>query len=250
MNNYVIYPILQSINPHTHKSLMTYLLYTNGKEIELPALAWYINANGTHVLVDTGITAADQERLFGAAGHIHVQTLEEGLAKHGITPEDIDIVILTHLHHDHCANAKLCKNAKFVVQKAELEFAYSHPPVFHYLYHQALFDGLNYQVVEGRAEILPGIEVIPMSGHTPGCQAVAIQTAKGIVAISGACSIKDNFFPRPQLTANWPVIIPTFHVDPIKSFYEMIYLKSCADIVIPQHEIEYARMEQIPPKED
>lgn len=242
---YTIKPILLFTMP-VDKSMQTYMLFT-GKTYNLPVVAWYVNANGTHVLIDTGITMEEQKKIANVPMQ-HIQTIEEGLEKVGVTPEDIDIVILTHLHYDHCGNTRLFKNAKIILQEKELAFAYSHNPVFHHYYVFEYFKDIKFNLIDGRKEILPGIEVIPMTGHTPGCQAVAVQTDKGLAVISGACSIKDNFYPRGKLAEIWPVLVPTFHLDIEKSFYDLLYIKSIADIIIPQHDLEFASMPEIPCK--
>jgi glyoxylase-like metal-dependent hydrolase (beta-lactamase superfamily II) len=226
--------------------MMTYMLYPN-KEVTLPMVCWYVNANGTHVLIDTGISVEEHQKTANIPFE-HVQTFEEGLQKVGVQPEDIDVLILTHLHYDHCANARLCKNAKVVVQEKELLFAYSHHPVFYRYYIPEYFQDLNFWLVDGRQEIVPGIEVIPMVGHTPGCQAVAVKTPKGLAVISGACTIRDNLYPPGKLASIWPVLIPTFHVDLKQSFEDLLYIKALADILIPQHDIEFASMAEIPQK--
>jgi len=243
VESYSIRPLLLS-TAEASTSMMTYMLYPDRVSV-LPMVAWYINANGTHILVDTGISAEEHLK-FAKVKMEEIQSFETALSKVGISPEDIDILILTHLHYDHCANARKCTNAKVVVQKKELLFAYANHPVFGHYYMKEYFNDLNFWLVDGRREIHPGIEVIPMTGHTPGCQAVAVETEEGLAVISGACTIKENFYPPGKLTKVWPVLIPTFHIDIMQSFNDLIYLKGLADILIPQHDLECASKSQIP----
>jgi glyoxylase-like metal-dependent hydrolase (beta-lactamase superfamily II) len=56
---------------------------------------------------------------------------ETALESVGITPEDVDLVIQTHLHNDHCENTYKCKNARVIVQRAEYEFARNPHPLDH-----------------------------------------------------------------------------------------------------------------------
>lgn len=240
---YSIKPLLLSTVP-TNRSLMTYLLYHNKTDV-LPMVSWYINANGTNVLIDTGISVAEHKK-FANIPMDDVQSFDQALGTVSLTADDIDLIILTHLHYDHCANAQRCKNARVVVQKKELEFANSNHPVFGRYYASEYFKDLNFELVDGEKEILPGIRVIPMFGHTPGCQAVAIKTAAGIAAISGACTIKENFYPPEKLAKVWPVLIPAFHIDVTQSYYDLLKLKDMADILIPQHDIGFASMKEIP----
>jgi len=243
---YVIQPLLLSEVP-TNESMMTYFLFYD-KTVINPMVAWYVNANGVNILVDTGINVEDHKK-FANIPMQDIQKFDDALASVGITADCVDLIVATHLHYDHIAYAKRCKRAKILVQEDELDFAYSNHPVFHRLYDKSLFQGLNFELVRGEKEILPGISVLPMKGHTPGCQAVIIETVRGKAVISGMCAIKDNFYPPGKLSTIWPVIIPTMHVDSIQSYHDMLKLKSIADILIPNHDINFARMKQIPNEE-
>ena len=243
MISHIIKPLLLSEVP-TNKSMMTYFLF-HDRSIINPMVAWYINAGGKHVLVDTGIGVADHKKIANIPME-DVQSFDAALASVGVTADDIDLIIATHLHYDHMGNAKSCRNATVFVQEEELRFAYSGHPVFGRFYVRSQFEGLDFHLLNGEEEILPGITVLPMRGHTPGCQAVIVETDQGIAAISGMCAIKDNFYPPGNLKEIWPVIIPTMHVDSIQSYDDMLKLKDIADILIPQHDIDFARMKRIP----
>jgi N-acyl homoserine lactone hydrolase len=240
---YTIRPLLLSEVP-TNESMMTYFLFHDRTVIN-PMVAWYVNANGINILIDTGINVEDHKK-FANIPMQDVQNFDDALSSVGITAEAVDLVIATHLHYDHIAYARRCKKAKVLIQEDELNFAYSNHPVFHHLYDKSQFDGLNFELIRGEKEILPGISVLPMKGHTPGCQAIIIETVCGKAVISGMCAVKDNFYPPGKLSTIWPVIIPTMHVDSTQSYYDMLKLKSIADILIPNHDISFARRKQIP----
>ena len=74
---------------------------------------WYIEGVKQNILVDAG----DSAESIRNRGHIeeHIQSIDEGLAKLELTPESIDIVILTHLHTDHVSLAHRYTKAKFIV---------------------------------------------------------------------------------------------------------------------------------------
>lgn len=63
------------------------------------------------------VISEDREKAIGGK----IYTLEEGLARYGLKPEDIDVVIHTHLHTDHCENDYKCSNAVFYIHEKELE---------------------------------------------------------------------------------------------------------------------------------
>ncbi|NLC51964.1 MAG: MBL fold metallo-hydrolase, partial [Firmicutes bacterium] len=61
--------------------------------------------------------------LFDVGGHNERLMLVEKLQEQGLTPESVDMVILSHLHYDHAANINLFPQAELVLGRRELEFA-------------------------------------------------------------------------------------------------------------------------------
>lgn len=216
------------------------------KEIWSPITSWYVKADGRNVLIDTGISLQDNQKYLHGNAYEEIKTFEQALDSAGITPEDVDIIIQTHLHYDHCGNTRHCKNAKVIVQEDELNFAYSPHALFYGSYNLSFLKDLKFNIVSGDSEILPGIKVILIPGHTPGTQAISIETAKGKAVISGFCSIKDNFFPPEAMRLRWPVMAPGVSVNSLQAFDSALKIKGLADIIIPQHDMEFAEKEQIP----
>ena len=240
---HVIRPLLVS-KLGLDKSLMTYF-HNFGESIMIPVVCWYINAEGKDILIDTG---ASKEAIdtFWPGGSQHVQTFEEALAKLEKTPEDIDIIIATHLHFDHIANAQKCKNAKVIVQEKELNFAYSPHALFAGIYSKALYSDLKFKTVNGEQEIVDGIKVVPAPGHTPGTQAVCIETVKGLAVISGFCCQNANFEVPEEMKDHWPLFTPGIHTNATQAFDSALKIKGLADILIPQHEPVFAEADRIP----
>ncbi|MDF2710963.1 MAG: fold metallo-hydrolase [Nonomuraea muscovyensis] len=133
---------------------------------------------GRVTLVDTGIGAADSP----ASSWAPVPgSLDAELAAAGVTPADVDVVILTHLHSDHASGAVTDAgprfvNARHVVQQADLDVVGGEmldrvvTPIKDRLH-----------VVEGDEEVVPGVRVHLTAGHTPGHQIVRV----GELAITG-----------------------------------------------------------------
>jgi glyoxylase-like metal-dependent hydrolase (beta-lactamase superfamily II) len=233
---------------------MTYLAYS-GQPIVRPYVMWYIQAGDKHVLVDTAIEAEDYRNYhpgFKDMPFEPIQSFEEALAKVDCLPDDIDIVIQTHLHMDHIYNTSKCKNAVIYVQEKELEFALDPHPIFEIVYPREVIKKLNFEVIKGDQTILPGIAVMLVPGHTPGGQAVVVDTAKGKAVISGFCSIMENFNPPEDVKtkvspfASYPVIAPGIHTDLFEAYESVIRVKQVADIIIPLHDPDMAERDHIP----
>jgi glyoxylase-like metal-dependent hydrolase (beta-lactamase superfamily II) len=226
---------------------MGILLYRHryGEKFMSPAYCWYIEGADQHIIIDTATDAelATSYRGFPAE---KVATFEEALASLGLKPDDIDLVIQTHLHWDHCANTAKCSNARVLVNETELHFALAPHPLTGLSYRKDLLKDLNFVLVNGCYEVAPGIELIPTPGHSPGTMAVAINTTKGKAIITGFCCVKENFYPPEELKKLMPVITPGTHTDPLAAYESTLRIKGLADILIPIHDPSYTDVESIP----
>ena len=136
-----------------------------------PVLAWAVSVSDGVVLVDTGLidTTPELEREWGVRVHPW--------------PElgDVVAVINTHLHFDHCGGNRLFPGVPIYVQRAEYE-AVAEPS---YMVDWVHFPGARYELVEGDAEITPGISVVFVPGHSPGQQAVVVEEPDGRTVLAG-----------------------------------------------------------------
>ena len=226
-------------------SLFTYMMNFH-KEIWVPIVSWYIRANDKNVLVDTG-APLNMIRKYWYGEYEEFMGFEEVLNSVQTSPQEVDLIIQTHLHFDHCGNTPKCGNAEVVVQRDELRFARQPHPLFYgsYLKGETL-NGVNFKEVEGDREILSGIHVYKVPGHSPGTQAVSIETEKGRVVLSGFCAIKDNFSPPEKLGKVWPVLTSGVHTDSLQAFASAMRVKDLGDVIVPIHDMEFAKKEQIP----
>jgi len=248
MSQYKIHPIVMGTKVFD-KGMMTYQ-HDYGKNYTIPIYCWYIEGGDKKILVDTGemnpIKSEDRETAIGGK----IYTFEEGLALWGLKPEDIDIVIHTHLHNDHCENDYKCENASFYVHEKELERIHDpHPLDFRYLedYIEDIEENGRIVVVEEDKEVVPGIQVMHTPVHTDGGLTVIIDTAKGKAVITGFCVIKENFYPPIEITAmEMEVIPPGTHVNAYEAYDIMLKIREMADILIPLHEPEFAGIKEIP----
>lgn len=246
-SEYLIHPIpLMSVSTDMPK--LTHL-QNYGQKVDLTVYVWYIEGGSKKVCVDAGPNAEIlAER--GFPGAKTIQSLEEGLGKWGVRPDDIDIVILTHLHHDHIALAPKFQNATFIVQKVELEEApkWNEFPLFKGSYPEDLIGAINnMETVEGDTNIMDGIDVLLTAGHTTGTQSVSVETGKGKAIIYGACSCLANFRPDVALIKRGMTVIPpAIHLDLVETYKSQARVNEMADIIIPIHEPSFINVDTIP----
>jgi N-acyl homoserine lactone hydrolase len=243
---YVIHPIPITIHEIDMPRLTYFQNY--GQKIDIVTYVWYIEGGLKKVCVDAG---ANVERLAdrGYPGAKYIQTLEKGLGRWGVKPEDIDIVIFTHLHNDHTAWAPQFKNAKFIAQKAELEEApkLNKHPFFKGAFADDMISAVKIETVDGDTPIVDGIDVLLTAGHTAGTQSVAINTSKGKAIICGACSVLANFSPNEAIKQKGMTIIPPgIHLSVVDAYDSHARVKKMADIIIPDHEPSFRDVPTIP----
>ena len=243
MAQLVIHP-LPLLKSKSLKGILTYLA-DMADFIETYASIWYIEGTKERILIDAGGLAETMIRRGYAAEHI--ASPADALKRVGISPDEINIIICTHLHNDHMELGQLFKNAKFIIQKKETQ-ANSDPHTLEAprCVPKSLLEGLDFQIVDGDTQIVEGVRVIFTPGHTRGGQSVVVDTAKGKVVVSGLCTIRDNFEPPEPIRKLMPVIPPGIHLDAREAFDSLMRIKQEADIVVPLHDAEFALRETIP----
>jgi glyoxylase-like metal-dependent hydrolase (beta-lactamase superfamily II) len=114
------------------------------------------------------------------------------LAGAGVKPDDVGLVVHTHLHWDHCGNNHLFGNAQFVAQSAELRFAVdplepARPAFCNTAGAAPRWAPLinRFRTVEGDVPVAPGVSVVALPGHTPGSQGVLVDSGAGRFLIAG-----------------------------------------------------------------
>jgi N-acyl homoserine lactone hydrolase len=130
------------------------------------------------LLFDTGLGAADEET--DAWYRPRRIPIHDALGTAGVVVEDVGIVVNCHLHFDHIGGNPQFAGRPVVAQRAELEAArgpdYTLPELVD-------APGLHYQELDGEAEILPGVLVVPTPGHTAGHQSLVVRSGDGTVVV-------------------------------------------------------------------
>jgi N-acyl homoserine lactone hydrolase len=143
-----------------------------------PCLGYVVEHPDGMVLFDTGMgrhPAVDRRyRPFRVSLH-------EALAAIGAAITDVALAANCHLHFDHCGGNPALGSVPVFVQEVELATArgttdYTLPE---------LVESSNFQPLTGRAELLPGVFVMPTPGHTAGHQSLVVRRPDGVVIIAG-----------------------------------------------------------------
>jgi glyoxylase-like metal-dependent hydrolase (beta-lactamase superfamily II) len=150
-----------------------------------------VRAAGQMIVVDTGLGDKLTPRMKKLWGLTHPHgTLIDGLAQLGVRPANVDIVIDTHLHSDHCAGNTIFTadgdavatfpNARYVVQRREYEDAMHPNERTHATYYPINYDPLvqtgQMTLLDGNSIIVPGVRTVVTPGHTPGHQSVLFES--------------------------------------------------------------------------
>jgi len=137
-----------------------------------------VRGGGKTVVVETGC-GAKRGRTPGAAGVETAGALLENLALEGIRPEEVDVVVNTHLHFDHAGGnttleggrpAPAFPRARYFIPRGEWAAASSPNERTRATYLAENFEPLEearqVELVEGAAEVIPGLRMVPAPGHT------------------------------------------------------------------------------------
>jgi N-acyl homoserine lactone hydrolase len=156
-----------------------------------PVHGFVVTHPGGVVLVDTGVGGPQQVL---SDWRVVNRSAADALADLGMAPADIGQVINTHLHFDHCGQNTVFRHAPHYVQRTELDRAQRESPEL-----CGWFDFMNarFELLDGDAEILPGLAVITTPGHTSGHQCVVVDVGAG----ESAVLIGDAAYTPRQYTA-------------------------------------------------
>jgi glyoxylase-like metal-dependent hydrolase (beta-lactamase superfamily II) len=148
-----------------------------------------IESGGKRVLVDTGMGDRWSEKEVRMYGIDRSTTLLGGLRARGLAPEDIDVVVNTHLHFDHAGGntrregagvVPTFPRARYVVQRGEWEDARHPHERSRASYREDDFvpvaEAHQLDLIDGETEVAPGVRAVPVGGHTTHHQMVVVQS--------------------------------------------------------------------------
>jgi len=175
----------------------------------LDYFVWLVRGQGREVVVDTGFSAAMAAR----RGRRHLRCPTEGLRLLGVNSSELSDVVITHLHYDHVGGFELFPRATFHLQEREMRYAtgrYMCQECFRGAFDAEDVVGMVRRVYEGRvqfhdgdAELMPGISVHLIGGHTMGLQVVRVATRRGAVVLASDAS---HFYANMEQVRPFPIV--------------------------------------------
>jgi len=209
---------------------------------------WLVRGHGHDIVVDTGFTAAAAK----ARKRRYLHCPIEALRKLGVEPGKVKDVVVTHLHYDHAGNLGCFPAARFHLQDSEAQFATGRFMLDESQRHAydvedvvaALRSVYAGRVVFHRdaAELLPGITLHHVGGHTAGLQIVRVHTARGWVVLASDAS---HFYANLRTRNPFPIVYDVGAM--LEGFRMLETLADGPDHIIPGHDPEVAaRFPRIP----
>jgi len=152
----------------------------NGQPLVEDVLGYLVRHDHGLLLFDTGIGVADAET---EAWYQPVRwPLADALRSVGHDLDDVTLVANCHLHFDHCGGNPLLAGRPVVCQRDELTAAgtegYTVPELVDH-------PGARYELVDGNAELMPGVSVVATPGHVDGHQSLVVRCSDGTVIVAG-----------------------------------------------------------------
>lgn len=213
-----------------------------GEKFSAPSIGFLLTSEVGAVLVDTGPGAqADGLGLHSPWKRRPEHDPATALRAAGVDPAQLEWVVLSHLHYDHASNLDAFPRATFVVQADELhaavdpirpqraiyEFGYPgvQPPWM------TVTDRLL--TVRGDRDLLPGLSLLLLPGHTPGMQGVLVRTRAGDhLLASDLVSLQENWGSGGP--DDW--IAPGIHVDLSACERSFARIRDTGATVLPSHD--------------
>jgi glyoxylase-like metal-dependent hydrolase (beta-lactamase superfamily II) len=205
----------------TGKLSMLVVGATPDVEMEHPMVVCVAEREGQTLVLDAGFS----DKAYGEKwGVTSFSDLAERLTDVGVKAEDVDLVTLGHLHWDHAGGTSRFPNARFVVQRRELEFAAVDVPGNAFIVNGFRMEDVvdvmklkwagRIDVVDGDAEDWQdGIDLYLTPGHTAGTMTVCLATVKGRV-----CYTSDAVYSYRNLEENLPLGIAVLPQEMYESF--------------------------------
>ncbi len=205
--------------------------------------------NGRVIICETGIGSKLSEKRALQVALREPEGMLHALRRLGIRPEEVDAVVTTHLHWDHAGGLTrrdeygelelTFKNARHFIQRSEWDFALRpdvrSKPSYITDDFTPLADGNDLvEFLDGDAEVLPGVQIRHVGGHTPGSQVLILRSGELACAVTG-----DLVCQTPHLRVPWNMAAD---IEPLRVFEQKARLLDEAEkhrwLMVLSHETD------------
>ena len=205
--------------------------------------------NGRVIICETGIGSKLSEKRALQVALREPEGMLHALRRLGIRPEEVYAVVTTHLHWDHAGGLTrrdeygelelTFKNARHFIQRSEWDFALRpdvrSKPSYITDDFTPLADGNDLvEFLDGDAEVLPGVQIRHVGGHTPGSQVLILRSGELACAVTG-----DLVCQTPHLRVPWNMAAD---IEPLRVFEQKARLLDEAEkhrwLVVLSHETD------------
>lgn len=198
---------------------------------------WVLRHQDHLVVVDTAFSEHSSRR----RGRALEVTPEQAVRALGHSPEQVDDLIITHLHYDHAGGLDCFPQAPLHIQDREMAFATGrhmcHPQLNHFFEVEDVVRMVR-EVYAGRARfhdgdasLAPGLSLHRVGGHTDGLQVVRVHTQRGWVVLASDAL---HYYRNLERRNPFPAI---FHVGDMLDGYQRIEgLAASPAHIIPGHD--------------
>lgn len=181
--------------------------------ISLSLTALLIRASGKNILVDTGLGPKEDEKLHCMFAVERTPTILESLKRLGLGPDDIHLVINTHLHFDHAGGNTIRETdgsirpafpkARYLIQQGEFEDAVRANERTRASYRQDNFAPIahinQWEFLHGDTEVVPGVTAVVTAGHTRCHQSIRIESEGEVAFFLGDLIPTVSHLPLPYI---------------------------------------------------
>lgn len=198
---------------------------------------WVIRNEERTVVVDVGYGQTEGER----RGRSFLRCPAESIKLVGGDPDTVEDVVITHMHYDHAGNLGLFPKARFHIQDEEMSFVTGRAMTHKALRHSFVLDDVLQMITmlygdrvvfhNGDEDLLPGITLHHIPGHTRGLQAVRVHTKRGWVVLAS-----DVAHYYESLEKGTPFLTHENLFQMLEGFRHVQTLGATKDHIVPGHD--------------
>ena len=159
------------------------------EDARIPVFGYLINTKHGTILVDSGISS--DHHYINRTFTPELLEIKHALAQCGVTLADVDCIVNSHLHFDHCGNNRRFQGLPHYVQAAEIEMAQTDNYTI-----KKWISNADLVPVEGDLEIEDGVTLLSTPGHTPGHQSILVDAGEVKLLIAAQAAFSYDEFLR------------------------------------------------------